>query len=289
MVLPFPLKGFDHRPHHTFLRLPAIKVSSNFALPKNSNLLPHQAIASPIGEPFIELATVDSTNNYAMAQMQNGTASHGTAYFAYEQTAGKGQRGKTWTTNHGENVILSVILTPDDAKLKDLFLLSATIANACYDFFKTYAGPDTRIKWPNDIYWRDRKTGGILIENALKGDRWLYSIAGIGLNINQTSFEESLVNPASLKQITGDTYNPVLLAKELCVFLTSHYRRFHLAKDTILDDYNRHLYKLNNSVMVRTGNMTFNTTIREVLPSGHLVTYDSTERKFDFGDIEWLL
>ncbi|HKH59684.1 MAG TPA: biotin--[acetyl-CoA-carboxylase] ligase [Flavitalea sp.] len=251
--------------------------------------MPHQAIPSPLGEPFIELTTVDSTNNYAMAQVQKGAASHGTAYFAYEQTAGKGQRGKSWTTNPGKNLILSVILTPGDRKLEDSFLLSATIANACYDFFKNYAGPDTKIKWPNDIYWRDRKTGGILIENVLRSDRWLHSIVGIGLNINQTSFDESLVNPVSLKQITGNDYNPVLLAKELCVFLTNHYRRFQVEKGTILDDYNRNLYKLNSSVMVRTGNMTFQTTIKEVLPSGHLVTYDTTERKFDFGEIEWIL
>ena len=251
--------------------------------------MPHQTIPSPLGEPFIELTTVESTNNYAMAQMQNGAATHGTAYFAHDQTAGKGQRGKSWTTNPGENVILSVIVTPDDGKLEDLFLLSATTANACYDFFKNYAGPETKIKWPNDIYWRDRKTGGILIENVVRKDRWMYSIVGIGLNINQTNFDEALVNPVSLKQITGNDYNPVLLAKELCVFLTNHYRRFQFKKETILDDYNRNLYKLNSSVMVRSGNMVLKTTIKEVLSSGHLVTHDISERKFHFGEIEWML
>ena len=251
--------------------------------------MPHQAIPPPLGEPFIELATVDSTNNYAMQQVQNRAASHGAAYFAYEQTAGKGQRGKSWTTNAGENLILSVIIEPAGARLEDAFLLSAAIANACYDFYKSYAGNDTRIKWPNDIYWRDRKTGGILIENVIRKRRWLYSIVGMGLNINQTRFDESLPNVVSLKQITGKHYNPVLLAKELCVFLTNHYRRFRFERANIIHDYNRNLYRLNSPVKVRKGNIIFQTTVREVLPSGHLVTYDTIERKFDFGEIEWIL
>ena len=251
--------------------------------------MPHQAIPSPLGEPFIELTTVDSTNNYAMAQVQNGAASHGTAYFAHEQTAGKGQRGKRWSTNPGENLILSVIIEPDGAELDDSFLLSATIANACYDFYKSYAGGDTKIKWPNDIYWRDRKTGGILIENVVRKYQWLYSVIGVGLNINQTSFDESLVNPVSLKQITGSHYDPVSLAKELCTFLTNHYGRFQITKTAIIDDYNRNLYRLNSPITVRKGNMIFETTIKQVLPSGHLVTCDAVEHKFDFGEIEWIL
>ena len=251
--------------------------------------MPHQAIPPPLGKPFIELTTVDSTNNYAMAQVQNGAASHGAAYFAYEQTAGKGQRGKSWTTNARENLILSVIIEPAGARLEDAFLLSATVANACYGFYKSYAGDDTRIKWPNDIYWRDRKTGGILIENVIRKRRWLYSIVGIGLNINQTSFHESLPNVVSLKQITGNHYEPVLLAKELCVFLTNHYRRFQFERAEIIHDYNRNLYRLNSPVKVRKGNIIFQTTVKEVLSSGHLVTYDTIERKFGFGEIEWIL
>jgi BirA family biotin operon repressor/biotin-[acetyl-CoA-carboxylase] ligase len=251
--------------------------------------LPHHAILLPIGDPFIELTTVDSTNNYAMAQLQNGVAVHGAAYFAYAQTAGKGQRGKSWTTNPGENLILSVILQPIDLNPADSFFLSATIANACYDFFKIYAGPDTKIKWPNDIYWRDRKTGGILIENIIRQNSLAWSIVGIGLNINQIRFDEELLNPISLKQITGNTYEPVVLAKELCTFLTNHYLRMQTHKIAIMEDYNSNLYKLNNLVKLRKGNMAFDTMVKGVSSSGRLITYDTISREFDFGEVEWIL
>ena len=251
--------------------------------------MPHQATPSPIGEPFIELTSVDSTNNYAMAQAQNGTARHGTTYFAHAQTAGKGQRGKSWTTDEGKNLILSVVLEPDDLDPEQSFLLSATIANGCYDFFKSYAGSETKIKWPNDIYWRDRKTGGILIENVVRKRRCLYSIVGIGININQTNFEGSLVNPTSLKEITGIHFDQVQLARELCSFLEPHYRRLKSHSTKILEDYNLNLYRLNSPVKFRKGNLVFETTIQEVLPSGRLRTYDTMEREFNFGEIEWVL
>ena len=250
--------------------------------------MPHQAILLPIGNPFIELTTVDSTNNYAMAQVQNGTATHGTAYFAHHQTAGKGQRGKSWTTSPGENLLLSVIIQPNRLNPADSFLLSATIGNACYDFFKSYAGTETRIKWPNDIYWRDRKTGGILIENIIRKDNWSYSIVGVGLNINQTEFGEGLQNAASLKQITGTTYDPVLLAKELCVVMTSHYQNIETERQKIIEYYNGNLYKLNSLVKLRKTNIVFETTIKGVTPSGRLLTLDTMEREFDFGEVEWI-
>jgi BirA family biotin operon repressor/biotin-[acetyl-CoA-carboxylase] ligase len=269
--------------------LPAIKVSSIFALPKNSNLLPHQAILMPIGDPFIELTTVDSTNNYAMAQVQNGTANHGTAYFAWQQTAGKGQRGKTWTTETGKNLILSVILEPADLLSGDSFLLSAAVANACCDFFRNYAGDESKIKWPNDIYWRDRKTGGILIENIIRNHRLTYSIVGIGLNINQTAFSSELVNPVSLKQITGESYNPLYLAKELCIVLNTHYNRIQTARPGIIEHYNSNLYKLDSQVKLRKANTVFETTIKGVSSLGRLVTKDAVDREFNFGEVEWLL
>lgn len=251
--------------------------------------MPHQATLLPIGDPFIELTTVDSTNNYAMAQVQNGVARHGAAYFAWQQTAGKGQRGKTWTTIAGENVILSVILEPGELLGGDSFYLSATIANACYDFFTKYAGDEIKIKWPNDIYWRDRKTGGILIENILRNNRVTYSIVGIGLNINQTIFDRKLGNPASLKQITGRSYNPVELAKELCFILNNHYCQLATGRRVIIDYYNGHLYKVNQQVKLRKGNVVFDTVIKGVSSRGTLITRDAVEREFNVGDVELVL
>jgi BirA family biotin operon repressor/biotin-[acetyl-CoA-carboxylase] ligase len=224
-----------------------------------------------------------------MAQVRKGNARHGTAYFAHSQTAGKGQRGNTWTSTERENLLLSVVIEPTHLNIQHTFRLSAAVALACYDFFKKYSGHETRIKWPNDIYWRDRKAGGILIENIIQNDWWSYSIVGVGININQTSFNPGLPNPISLKQITGESYNLVSLAKELCMFLQERYERLLFAKDAIIDDYIKCLYKLNESVRLRKKNIVFDTVLTGVTASGKLLTRDSVEREFDFGEVEWIL
>src|SRR5882757_6514301 len=104
---------------------------SGFAHSKNSNLL-------SIGHSFIELGSVDSTNNYAMAQVHAGMAFHGTMFFAYDQWAGKGQRGKSWTSTPGENILLSTVLEPVNLPIIQQFALSAAVALACHDLFSHY-------------------------------------------------------------------------------------------------------------------------------------------------------
>ena len=105
-----------------------------------------------IGFPFTELASIDSTNNYAMAQALSGEATHGTLVFAHDQWAGKGQRGRQWTSSPGENIILSAVLEPVASRPSAGFSLSVAVALACHDLFSRYAGPaSTRIKWPSSI------------------------------------------------------------------------------------------------------------------------------------------
>ena len=77
------------------------------------------------GKPFIELLEVDSTNNYAMAQVQASLAVAGTAWFAHKQTSGKGQRGKTWFSKEKENIILSIAIDPAPLTIANQFTLAS--------------------------------------------------------------------------------------------------------------------------------------------------------------------
>lgn len=259
----------------------------NFALPKINNLLAHPGNSEPIGHPFIILSSIDSTNNYAMHQLQAGMATHGITWFAREQTAGKGQRGKSWLTSANQNIVLSTVIMPRLPAARQ-FWLSATVALACYDFYKNYAGDETRIKWPNDLYWRDRKAGGILIENVFRGADWLYAVVGIGININQVQFDPSLPNPVSLKQITGKAFDAVELARELCQALELRYQSLMKSGiHAILEAYQKVLYKLHEPVTLKKGSILFETTIRGVSDSGRLLTKDVMEREFDFGEVEF--
>jgi BirA family transcriptional regulator, biotin operon repressor / biotin---[acetyl-CoA-carboxylase] ligase len=260
-----------------------VRYRVTFVFTKNRNLL-------PIGHAFIELESVDSTNNYAMARASLGEAAHGTLYFAHDQWAGKGQRGRTWTSRPGENIILSAVLEPVALAPSQAFALSACVALACHDLFSHYAGAEnTRIKWPNDLYWSDRKAGGILIENNFRGDRWALAIVGIGININQTEFPETARNPISLRQITGRSHDPVQLARELGQCLDRRYRELETGAAPLIAHYNSLLYRLGQQVRLRKDNAVFDTTVRGVSALGRLLTHDVLEREFSFGEVEWIM
>ncbi|RYZ30418.1 MAG: biotin--[acetyl-CoA-carboxylase] ligase, partial [Chitinophagaceae bacterium] len=142
-----------------------------------------------IGDPFIELQQVESTNNYATGMVHEGMAQHGMVVFSHYQSKGKGQHNKTWLGEVGKNIAMSVVLQPPALALSQSFLISMATALGVQRFFSKYAGSETKVKWPNDLYWRDRKAGGILIENIVLGSEWKAAVIGIGVNINQTSFE----------------------------------------------------------------------------------------------------
>ena len=179
-----------------------------------------------IGAPLIELPSIDSTNIYAMEQIKAGKAISGSCYNTPFQTHGKGQHGRVWESEKGQNLLCSYVLElkslnptkkwgPEDQKG-----LSAAVAIGAKAFFGAHAGDETLIKLPNDIYWRDRKAGGILIENSLRGTEWTWAVIGIGFNINQTSFSPDAPNPVSLRQITGRQWEIARLQTELSKALT---------------------------------------------------------------------
>lgn len=171
-----------------------------------------------LGAPLIELSTIDSTNIYAMAQIKAGLAKSGSCYTADFQTNGKGQHGRVWESSKGQNLLCSYILelnTLDALKNwtpADQIGFSASIALGARAFFAAFAGSETKIKKPNDIYFSDRKAGGILIENLVRGQEWTWAVIGIGMNINQTEFSPEALNsvssnPISLQEITNQSWD----------------------------------------------------------------------------------
>jgi BirA family biotin operon repressor/biotin-[acetyl-CoA-carboxylase] ligase len=252
-------------------------------------LPPLDAKTAP-GQPFIELTEVDSTNIYAMGQVQANLAGHGACFFAHHQSGGKGRQGKQWLAEAGTHIAMTVVLDCSFLAPTRQFPVSMMAALATHDLFSRYAGDETRIKWPNDIYWRDRKAGGILIENLIRGSNWQWSLVGIGLNINQAKFPESLPNAVSLKQVTGKDFDPVVLAKELCDCLDQRYTQVKEARfSELLDEYNSYLFKRNETVRLRKNNTGFNCSIRGVSASGELQVLGGSQESFRFDEVEWVL
>jgi BirA family biotin operon repressor/biotin-[acetyl-CoA-carboxylase] ligase len=259
-------------------------------------LLPATPIIT-IGAPLIELPSIDSTNIYAMEQIKAGKAISGSCYNTPFQTHGKGQHGRVWESEKGQNLLCSYVLElkslnpaknwgPEDQKG-----LSAAVAIGAKAFFGANAGDETLIKLPNDIYWRDRKAAGILIENSFRGPIWQWSVAGMGVNINQTEFGTGLQKAVSLKQMTGKTFQVPALAKELCSHIEAALQMVvDKGPGTLLELYNNALYKKGEQVQLDIEGKKITATICRVLSNGHLEieTENGSKQSHALGAIQWL-
>ncbi len=225
-----------------------------------------------------------------MRMVKDGLSKHGEAYLALEQTAGKGQMGRSWNSENGKNLMLSVVLTEYLPPLDQQYALSVCAALACHDLFNAYAGEETRIKWPNDIFWRDRKAGGILIENLIQGSIWSHAIIGIGLNINQTAFPDIDRKAVSLKQITGLDHDPINLARELCFLLGKRLKS--LSGDgylLLLEAYNELLFKKGEQISFSCNGRIQEGTVQRVEADGRLGILMDQTNHFRLGEIQWIL
>ena len=131
------------------------------------------------------------------------------------QTAGRGQAGNSWESEEGKNLLFSTLLRYEGIQAAEQWRLSMLVAVALWKVLANYLPQEQlTIKWPNDIYFGDKKLVGILIENSLIGGYVGYSIAGIGVNVNQTKWLSNAPNPISMKEITGQEYDVESLMQE---------------------------------------------------------------------------
>ena len=239
---------------------------------------------------FNILDQVDSTNNYAMAMIHEELALHGMAWFSTNQTAGKGQRGKIWETNPGDNIALSIAIKPNRLFWESSFPFNAFIALICREFIENTIGQNVSIKWPNDLWIGDRKAVGLLIENKYRGNSWNWSVVGIGINVNQLVFSAQAKQATSLRQITGKLFDPEILAKQLHQKILSALENVNSTQlNDIIVEYNRFLYKKGKqALLIVDNNVQIETTIVAVNELGQLVTKDAVERSFTFGEVSWI-
>jgi BirA family transcriptional regulator, biotin operon repressor / biotin---[acetyl-CoA-carboxylase] ligase len=272
------IKGHDSSNHNI-----------TFAMPKNSNLLPDPGMdklhSATFENQLIELDSVDSTNNYAMARIHAGLASDGLVCLAHHQWAGKGQRGNVWQDEPGKNLMMSVVIETRDLIISQQFLFSAAVALGVWDLVSKYTTGQWFVKWPNDILWNDRKAAGVLIETVVKGENWLFAVAGVGINLNQERFPSNLPHAVSLKQISSSDYNPLQVAQELVPAIRVRISQLRKNPENILRDYNLVLYKINQPIALKGKKELVIATLLGVDESGLLVT---SEGRFAWGEMQWV-
>lgn len=236
------------------------------------------------------IPVVNSTNAWLQQQLLEQDLPHGFCVHTAFQTAGRGQLTNTWESAEGQNILCSLLLKPQQFPVKQQFLISQAVALGVVDFLQMHA-PDFCIKWPNDIYWNDKKIAGILIENNLQGAFIATSVVGIGLNINQASFVSDAPNPVSLLQITGKRYNVEDAMAQLHRALLVRYEQVLAAPTQLQQDYLSMLYRYQVWALYKDENGLFEGRIVAVEPMGylHIEDREGIDRKYAFKEVQFLL
>jgi BirA family biotin operon repressor/biotin-[acetyl-CoA-carboxylase] ligase len=246
---------------------------------------------------LIELETTPSTSLYLtqLCDRPGAAVEEFTVVTTDRQTAGRGQRGTAWEAEPGKNLTFSFVCYPRFIDAPHAFVLSELLALAIKETLDDYADGFS-IKWANDIYHRQDKICGTLIENVLEGTRVARSICGIGLNINQELFLSDAPNPISLRQITGDTHEPAHIMADVMARFEAGYARLQtegLAAEApqVASRYAAALFRRDGFHPFADANGTFRARIREVKPDGCLVLEDETGtlRSYYFKEVRFLL
>ena len=273
---------------------------------------------------YIHLDEVDSTNTYLKTLPRDPQHPYVAVMTDY-QTAGRGQRGNTWQSARGQNLLCSIRHHPTIIRPDEQFVLSQLIALAITDVVAELvpeAAADLRIKWPNDIYWRDHKLCGILIEYELSTTAIEQAIIGFGLNVHQTDFAPAAgdatlrlpaqdvlgatFRPISLQQIVAETRNddssthpntsfqiPDLFhaLTERYVAYFTRYEASSLTRSDINNAYINRLYRLGIPARYRDANGDFTATLEGVNPDGTLRLRDTQNllRSYSFKEVAYIL
>ena len=169
---------------------------------------------------------------------------HGDIVWAERQTAGRGQRGHSWTSPEGENLTFTLVLEPVFLPVGEQFLLSEAVTLALTDTFAAF-GIDARIKWTNDIYVGDKKLVGILIEHSYSGPTLARTIAGIGINVNQRAFDPALPNPVSMAVASGRTFDRRKVLESFHACCMGRYDQLVRGEKAALqEEYRKRMYRL---------------------------------------------
>ena len=232
-----------------------------------------------------------STNLYLSELCNKKKQPEFTCIYADYQTAGRGQRGNRWESESGKNLLYSFVVYPGFLEAKKQFLLSQITALALQETLSRYTDGIT-IKWPNDIYWKDKKLCGTLIENDLTGIYISRSISGTGVNLNQKSFLGSAPNPISFRQITGNQYDKKEILQQILEHTVKYYSLLKKGDvSEIILRYKQNLYRKEGFYPFKDAREIFMGHITDIKPSGELeVTTESGQiRTYLFKEIEYIL
>ena len=227
----------------------------------------------------VHIGETESTNLWL-----KGYESRDVVVWAEYQTAGRGQGSNRWESERGKNLTFSLLIHPEHVPAARQFHISMAISLALCEALDQLVG-DVSIKWPNDIYWRNGKIAGILIEHTLHGAQIKESIVGVGLNVNQREFRSDAPNPVSLWQISEqETDREQLLQNILQAF-------DRLLSQDVKERYLSRLYRRKGFHPYADTQGVFMAELVTVEDDGRLVLRDDNgqERRYAFKEVQFII
>ncbi len=243
---------------------------------------------------LIYLDETDSTNNYMQQLLlsKEKEVEEGTLVWTGFQTAGRGQSQNKWESEKDANLLFSMLLYPDFIPVTEQFLLSQITALGVVDFLSSFCElNELSIKWPNDIYWKDKKICGMLIENLLLGRSISHAILGVGINMNQAVFRGDAPNPISVRRINGKNYDLKAAANSIRNAILNRYMQLlRDEKEQIRKDYFSALYRKEGYFLYKDKGGEFSARIKEIRDTGLLVleTRTGEERTYAFKEVSFV-
>lgn len=240
---------------------------------------------------IIKLSAIDSTNSFLKELSTKQTVENFTVVVAENQTNGRGQRGANWEVESGKNLTFSVLIKDVLLSFEEVFNLNVVVAVSLFQTFSNLKIPNLTIKWANDILADKKKICGILIENQFKSNSEIFSVIGIGINVNQENFI-NLPQASSLKIISGQEWNK---DEVLLTFLNQFQNNINLYKNEgakyFWEVYHENLFKKNMPMAFENAqNDKFMGIIKQVLPNGLLQIQleDDSLQLFDIKEVKML-
>lgn len=223
---------------------------------------------------LLYLSECTSTNDYMKELVQAKSMGEGAGVYTGHQTSGKGQYGRRWHDVPHMNLALSILLKPVHWSYQGQFMLNKLIVSAVHHALVDYATPLT-IKWPNDIFYKDRKLAGILIENSWVGKQWEFSIVGVGVNVNGDAYPAFEPEPVSLRQLSraDREFDIGALAEAVAVNILNWYRNKEVSE--VAGYYHEHLYARGVYRRFMANGKYFTSAINEVTEEGRLALFES--------------
>lgn len=239
--------------------------------------------------------SIGSTNTY-LRELNGGDPAYDyeVAVASY-QTAGRGQKGNTWESEAGKNLLFSILAHPHNIKVQEQFYISEAIALAVSDSVIAAIGPDyadgVSVKWSNDVYWKDFKMAGILIENTLQGSSILDTVAGVGLDVNQEVFVSDAPNPISLKNIAGREFDLEALLTDIVDRFIGYMELPDHKREDVDRLYRNRLYRREGYHRFRDEKGEFCACIEGIRPDGclMLLTDNGEHRVYEFKQVQFIL